>query len=149
MLYIDSSNYQKIIELYKNLYSQRLPYISQKSYIQFQLICRRLVHDGKVIVRHARNSENKLLASVILLREGNRLYNMISCITNDGKRVEANYFLYDRILNEFSNSNLVFDFEGSDVEGIASFYKKFNPQNQPYPFIKYNQLPALVKLFKR
>ena len=73
---------------------------------------------------------------------------MISCITNDGKRVEANYFLYDRIINEFANTPVLLDFEGSDIEGIASFYQKFNPVNEEYPHIRYNNLPPLIKFFK-
>jgi len=44
---------------------------------------------------------------------------------------------------------LIFDFEGSDIKGIADFYKKFGTINQPYPFIKWNNLPAIVKFLKK
>ncbi len=149
MLYNSSVNYHKTVELYKYLYGSRLPFFPGKSYANFELICKKLFSEGAVIIRHARSTDNELLASVILLRDEKRLYNIISCITTKGKKHEANYFLYDRIINEFANTPLLFDFEGSDVEGIAAFYRKFNPENQPYPFIKYNGLPAAVKLFKK
>ena len=74
---------------------------------------------------------------------------MISCISTEGKKLEANYFLYDRIIHEFADTSVMLDFEGSDAEGIAAFYKKFNPAKQPYPFIRYNNLPSYIKIFKR
>jgi hypothetical protein len=63
--------------------------------------------------------------------------------------MQANYFLYDNIFKEFGEANIIFDFEGSDIPGIAFFYKKWATENQQYPFIKWNLLPAPIKLIKR
>jgi rRNA processing protein Gar1 len=57
--------------------------------------------------------------------------------------------LYDKLIEEFSQSSLVLDFEGSDIPGIADFYKSMGPVNQPYFFVKYNELPKLIKKFKK
>ena len=149
LMYASSINYQNTINLYKYLYGSRLPFFSNNSYKKFERVCDKLFRENGVVVRHARTPNNDLLASVVLLRDENRLYNMISCITTKGKTLEANYFLYDQIIQEFSNQPIIFDFEGSDIEGIANFYKKFNPQNQPYPFLRYNNLPALIKKIKQ
>ena len=148
MLYVASLNYQKTIELYKYLYGKRLSFFSGKSYSQFETVCKKLFKENSLVIRHARSTDNQLLASVIFLRDEKRLYNIISCITTQGKQLEANYFLYDRIINEFANQNILLDFEGSDVDGIATFYKKFNPQNQPYPFIRHNNLSRIARMFK-
>lgn len=149
ILYVSSVNYQRTIAWYKLLYGSRLPFFPGKSYAAFENVCKKLFKENNVIIRHARSTENKLLASVILLRDEKRLYNVISCISTEGKKLEANYFLYDRIIHEFADTAVMLDFEGSDVEGIAAFYKKFNPGNQPYPFIRYNNLPSYIKIFKR
>ncbi|MEO7523105.1 MAG: hypothetical protein ABIT58_03380 [Ferruginibacter sp.] len=149
LAYMESSNFQRIIQLYKKLYSQKLPYISRQNYLQLENICAHLFKEKKIIVRLVRNGSNRLLAAVVLMKDENRIYNIISCLSGEGKRREANYFLYDNIIQEFANSSLMLDFEGSDVEGIAAFYKKFNPQNQPYPFVKFNNLPWYIKLFKK
>ena len=73
----------------------------------------------------------------------------MNCVCPIGKKLKANYYLYDCLFREFSEQSLVFDFEGSDITGIAEFYMKFNPLNQPYPFIKYNNLNCILKIFKR
>ena len=93
--------------------------------------------------------KDQLLAACILLIDNSRIYNIISCITNEGKIAQANYFLYDQLIKEFSKSKFILDFEGSDVKGIAEFYNRFAPQNEPYPFIKINKLHPIIKLFKQ
>lgn len=149
LVYKSSDDHKSIIRLYKKLYGQRLPYFTTADFRNFEKICDQLYREKKIHTRIAYNNDNKLLAAVILLSDNKRLYNIISCITDAGKKVEANYFLYDEIIHEFSATPFLLDLEGSDVMGIAAFYKKFNPENQPYPFIKINNLPPVVKLFKR
>ena len=53
------------------------------------------------------------------------------------------------MIKEFSGSDIIFDFEGSDIEGIKFFYEKFNAVNEPYFFYHYNNLPKLLQLIKK
>lgn len=149
LLYKCSDDYKNIIGLYKKLYGQRLPHFKTADFTNFKKICDQLQHEKKIYTRIIYNKDNELLAAVILLSDNKRLYNIISCISDAGKKVRANYFLYDEIIQEFSATPFLLDLEGSDVPGIATFYKQFNPENQPYPFIKINNLPVVVKLFKK
>jgi hypothetical protein len=41
------------------------------------------------------------------------------------------------------------DFEGSDIPGIADFYKGFGGLDEPYYFCKWNQLPWFYRIFKK
>ena len=148
--YKHSEDYKSVIKQYKKLYKERLPSFVNKDYINFEELCDFYYSQNKLIVRHVMSNDNlEILASVLLLKDEKRLYNIVSCIFPNGKKFLANYFLYDAIINEFSNQNLIFDFEGSDVPGIAYFYEKFTKENEPYPYIKWNNLPAPIKLIKR
>ena len=149
LLYKHSDNFSEIIELYKNLYGPRLPYVLGKDYDHFKKLCKEISGKQNVITRQVYNTRGELLCAVILLNDAGRLYNIISCVTAAGKQAEANYFLYDNIFQEFSGQSLIFDFEGSDIPGIANFYLKFSPENHPYPFIKFNNLNPILKLFKQ
>lgn len=144
-----SDDFASIIQLYKKLYGKRLPHILNRDYTNFKKLCIGLTPQQNLITRQVYTAKDELLCAVILLKDDNRLYNIISCITDAGKKLEANYFLYDHIFQEFSEQELIFDFEGSDITGIANFYSKFNPENQPYLFIKYNNLNPFFKLFKQ
>jgi hypothetical protein len=61
----------------------------------------------------------------------------------------ANHFLLDQIIQEFSEENLIFDFEGSERKGIKEFYQSFHPENQPYFQVSFNQLPYWQKWIRQ
>ena len=149
LLYSATDNYTILIELYKSLYGSRLRTLTVADFYRFTIICNKLYSQNNLVVRHVHSAENLLLASVILLKDEKRLYNIMSCVTPEGRKLEASYFLFDRIIHEFAGTNCLLDFEGSDIEGIAKFYNSFNPISQPYPFIKYNNLHPIIKLFKQ
>ena len=69
-------------------------------------------------------------------------------VSKEGRIMKANHFLIDRLIHEFSGTTLILDFEGSDVVGISRFYKNFGGVDQPYFFMKYNELPYIVKRIK-
>jgi hypothetical protein len=68
--------------------------------------------------------------------------------TSEGRKVEANHYLVDSVIKEFAGTSLTFDFEGSDLPGVKSFYENFGAVNEPYFIVKYNNLPWPFYLFK-
>jgi hypothetical protein len=145
--YCKSNDVKKTISTFKEIYLERIKSLKEKDLIQFEKVCKGLKQD--CIIRQVKDKNENIIASVILLKFKNRLYNMQSYVTPEGKRMEANYFLYDKIIEEFSDKNYVLDFEGSSIKGIAAFYEKMNPVNEPSLFIKYNNLPKIIKLIKK
>lgn len=148
MEYIFDKNPTEIIEEYKLAYSDRI-HIRPQDFEQFNLLCNNLMKTGMAVVRSARQPDGTLLAATILLKDEKRLYNIINVISGNGRTLEANYFLYNKILEEFAGTGLLLDFEGSDLPGVAKFYQKFNPINQPYFFWKSNRLPAALRWWKK
>lgn len=148
--YKHSTHHAEVIKMYKELYGKRMPGLSQKDFTQFSKLCKYYSKSDRMIIRQAYNHDGKeLLASVLLLKDDGRIYNIISCIFPAGKKLLANYFLYNELIKEFSDEDIVFDFEGSDIPGVAYFYNKFSSGNQQYSFIKFNRLPLPIRLLKR
>jgi len=147
--YLESYSFIETILLYKQLYQSKQKGLKNRDYANFTALVKLLAKKHQVVCRQVVDTDNKLLGAALLLKDDVRLYNLIACVTPLGRQLEANYFLYHNIIKEFSNQNLVLDFEGSDEEGIANFYKKMGPENEPYPFLKINNLPKIVKLLKR
>ena len=139
-------NIPEIISLYKTLYHKRLPSFKEEDFSRFENYCEK--NKNKLVIRKI-VCRNEIVAAVLLLKDNKRLYNIISCILPEGKTLLANYFLYYELINEFQGTNMILDFEGSDQHGIAYFYNKFATENQTYPFIKMNRLPAPLQLIKR
>lgn len=147
--YGDENNAAAIIKLFSELYADRKLVYQEKDYQHFKKLCSILAKTQQLVIRKVTNEEEKIVAGIILLKDEYRLYNVMSCITAEGRKKEANYFLFQQLIQEYCNQNLVLDFEGSDVAGIANFYKGFGSTAEPYPFLSINRLPALVRLFKK
>ena len=54
----------------------------------------------------------------------------------------------DSFIKDYGGKNLILDFEGSDAEPIAGFYKKFGAVLEPYTTLYVNKLPQPFKLLK-
>jgi hypothetical protein len=132
---------------YKELYGPRTTHVKSHDYYNFEQLCAVAEKKNMLVVRQA-TDKKQLLASALLLQDRNRLYLLQSATLPAGRLKEANYFLLDNIIKEFSDRPIIFDFEGSDIPGIAHFYSNFGAINQPYYFLRYNLLPWPLKLFK-
>lgn len=146
--YAAGENLKEVAILYFKLYGKKIKNIKPAAN-KFFALCRIMQKDNDAIIRNVTNIKGELLAAALILRFKGRLYNMISCITPMGKKAEANYFLYDKIIEEFAGKEKILDMEGSDIPGVAGFYLKLNPENEKYPFIKYNNLPGVLKILKK
>jgi hypothetical protein len=92
--------------------------------------------------------EEDLQASCVCFIDHRRIYFIMSTVTETGKQNQANHFLIDRLIREFADRQMILDFEGSDIPGVAEFYKGFGALDQPYYFLKWNNLPWMLRLFK-
>ena len=61
------------------------------------------------------------------------------------KHNHALTMLIDSIIRSFSETQNTFDFEGSDNDGLARFYKGFGGKETFYPGIRYNNLNNILK----
>ncbi len=136
------------IELYADLYLDRITALTKKDIAQFKILCNSYYKNGNLIMRKVM-LKNEAVAVVLLLIDDKRIYNILSCITAIGKTLRANYFLYLNLFEEIKGRNLVFDFEGSEIQGVADFYETMHPSLEYYQRVKFNNLPKLIKLLKK
>jgi hypothetical protein len=117
---------------------------------RFVELCSNLQHKNMCFTRGVSDKSNDLLTVGIFFKDENRIYNMVSVTTSIGRKLNSNYLLISKVLEEFSdNPNLVFDFEGSDLDGVKEFYQKFGAINQPYFHWHFNNLPFYIKWLKK
>lgn len=92
---------------------------------------------------------NELCAAVYFGRYGNRVTYMNAVSDKIGKELGGMLFLIDRFIRENAGKNLVLDFEGSMIPGVARFYKGFGAYPETYFQLQYNRLPLLLKWLKQ
>ena len=146
--YSTTDNLTDVIIMYKKLYADKIKSLSEHELNNFEKLCGILILQGQCVIKKVSDSQQQTMAFVILFVHKNKLYNILSCNTAVGRKLSANYFMYNEIINEYAGLPYVLDFEGSDIAGIATFFKKMSPIDRPTMALKYNKLPKIIRLFK-
>jgi hypothetical protein len=95
------------------------------------------------------SSDNELCAAVYFCRWKNRIINMNAASNEKGKSLGCMHFLIDKFIQKHSNNDLILDFEGSMIPGVARFYAGFGASPETYFQLKFNRLPLPFKWLKR
>ena len=94
--------------------------------------------------------DDKLIASLFGMQTRERFIYLIPVSNREGKECCAMFALVDHILETICcPQSLVFDCEGSMIEGVARFYRGFGAVEQPYAQIARCRPEWLVKLIHR
>lgn len=135
------------IHLYQQMQSHKMQHIKTYEFQRLIQFCSENKNPNlKYYTRAVQNPAGEICSVVLLLRDNKRIYNIINASTPEGRKTSANYLLYYECLKEFSELPLLFDFEGSSIPGIASFYNKFNPLQEFYFLWHYNAMPFPLSL---
>jgi hypothetical protein len=127
LIYSAGNNIKKVVKLFRERNGAKISSLKRSDYERFTSLCLHLMHVGKAIIRKVTDSNDKLLASALLLKDERRIYNVMNVVLPDGRSKSANHFLFDQLIREFAGSGLTFDFEGSQ-----KFYKVFGAINERY-----------------
>lgn len=74
----------------------------------------------------------KLIAALAWLKDENRITYLLPIATGDAKNVGLPTFIISELIKQYSNTNLVVDFEGSMISGVANFYESFGAVEEKY-----------------
>lgn len=80
-----------------------------------------------------------------LIDDGKRLYYLMGAPNEAGRKARITYVFIDYILRKFAQTNYIFDFEGSEIENVATFYRSFNPTEEYYYTMRFNHLPSFLQ----
>ena len=148
LVYTSSGEVEKAVLLFKEHYSTRLR-VPQKAYADWIELCTLLKSKKQVLMRRVSAPDKRLLAIALFLKDKRRIYYVMSITLPEGRKSQANYFLLYHLIKEFAGQNLIFDFEGSEIPSVNSFFKKFGAVEQPYSFVRINHLSPWKKGLKR
>lgn len=131
----------EVIHLYRDVYGGKASY-QEAHYQRLSLALaeagkRGNCHQTKVV--HA--TSGRTVFAGLLLDDGRKLYYLLGAPTQEGRQMRATYFFIDRMLEQFAGRRLAFDFEGSDIPPVATFYRSFSPDTIYYEEFYVNKYP--------
>ena len=137
-----------VIEMFRQNRGRSVHTLKDRDYRLFRRLVYTCLYKGKAQVWGAYSPENELCAGIIFLFSHNRAVFLFSGLNDYGRMSGAMPFLIDAFIREYAQTYLTLDFEGSNDPDLARFYKSFGSREVHYPFIRRNQLPLLVRVFK-
>lgn len=129
-----------------SLAHQQLP--NKNGYSQFEKLFHVLEQKNKTATFGVYSKNEQLLASAVFLFSNKRAYYILAGNHPNGRRQGASHLLIDAFIKEYAGTDLILDFEGSDLESLAFFYSGFGALKEPYPVLKLNRLPLLARWLK-
>lgn len=76
--------------------------------------------------------ENEWAAQLYFLRTKNRIIKLRAVANKKGRKYCANHVGIDHVIKTYANQDIVFDFEGSSIPGVAAFFKGFGSVSEPF-----------------
>jgi hypothetical protein len=148
LYYQPFNNYHEIITSYQLQYGNRISHVSASDYRNLAIVFKELEKRNQLILRGVQDENKQTLAFAACPKDDKRIYLLLSVTKKNGKYKQANHFLLDQLIKEFTGSQLLLDFEGSDLPGIAHFYRNYGAEEQPYFFYRWNHLPWPINVLK-
>ncbi len=79
---------------------------------------------------------NELIGGAAFMLDSQRIIYLFSAVSKIGKEKQVASLLLNDVIKEYSNTKRILDFEGSQLSGIASFFKSFGAKPETYFLLK-------------
>ncbi len=132
----------------KNL-EEKVPQIKSRHYEVLEKIIQVSIKKGHGKVLNVFTPSKKWCAAGSFLVTENRCIFSVCASTSEGKASQAMYLLVDYAIRKYAGKKMVFDFSGSNIEGVAYFNRSFGARWLPYLFVRKNMLPWYVNFFRK
>ena len=73
-----------------------------------------------------------MIGGAVFLFDYKRIIYLFSAVSSEGKEKNVASLLLNSLIKEFSNTARILDFEGSQISGIATFFKSFGAEKETY-----------------
>lgn len=114
---------------------------SEKDFANFANLYHQLHQQGNAKTYGIVGKNGDLLASAAFLFSHQRAYYILVGNHPNGRTLGASHALVDAFIQDHAGTDLILDFEGSDIRNLAFFYTSFGAREERYAAIRLNRLP--------
>lgn len=109
----------------------------QRAIRLFQQLCERKLGRIYQVV----DTRGQLLAMGLFVQTESRIINLFGASNQAGRACYAMHFLLTKVMEHYAGQALLFDFEGSEVPGVAQFFRSFGAVEQPFWAYQWDRTP--------
>ena len=138
-------NPEIIINLFRNNRGKDIKHWKDKEYNRLLELINTAISQECCFTIGINDLDNNTIAGAVFMHSHDRIIFLFSGSDEAHKDKHALTMLLDNVIREFSETQYTLDFEGSDNDGLARFYKGFGGAEVFYPEVKYNNLKGILK----
>ena len=144
----ESKDCSILIQLHLERYGYQ--FATKKEFVALKNLLNKASEKQMAYFFYAKNTNGKFIASSGYLQFKDRVIFLINGNIAEALETGATHLLKNYAIEKFANKNIVMDFEGSDTTAFARFYEQYGAKDlDNYPFLKFNNLPTIIKLLKK
>lgn len=136
----------QVAKLFRENRGREVKHWGNDEYKRLILLANTAIHHGKCFIRGVLSTDNQLIAGAIFMVSHDSVVFLFSGACELNKELHALSFLIDDVIKEYSGIKKAFDFEGSDNDGLARFYRGFGGKDVIYPGLHFNKMRGLPRL---
>lgn len=123
---------QSIVKIFKKEYQSKIE-VSEENYRKLNMLLENRALNNKVNfeILIAKQKE-EVIAGAIFLATNNSITYLFSAQTEKGRALNSLSAILNRVIENYSGSDKILDFEGSMIPGIADFFKSFGAEKEKY-----------------
>jgi hypothetical protein len=129
---VQSVDTPQLIHLFKSQLGGKISAFGSKQYQTMAKLIDTCIQNNQGQLWEVQSSSEHLLSMAFFLRNPKRIINLFQVSTQEGRKAHAISFLFDHLIQQNACKNLVFDFEGSEIESVRNFMKSFGAKDRPY-----------------
>lgn len=140
-----SCEYAKLIQMFRENKGKEIPFLTEERYgILYELI-KNLSESGMGTIEFVFHN-NEAIAGVFWAEWNEKSIFLFSALTQQGRQCHAMPFLIDSYIKNKASIIKTLDFEGSDDESLARFYRGFGAVLSSYITIETTMMSFLQKI---
>ena len=150
---VEDAEPSAIIELFRKNRGSDIKKWGDKEYNRLLNLVESAKNHNSCLVLGAHNADNQLVAGAFFMISHKKIVFLFSGADESNKELHGLSFLLDFVIEKYSGTDYVLDFEGSDNDGLARFYKGFGGKEIFYSGLEFNKLNKIynfaLKILKR
>jgi hypothetical protein len=139
----------QLITLFRQNRGAQINTLSESNYQTIRQVMYVMLHKRRGYLWTVYNEANTIIAGAFFVETGNRIVLLFSATHEEGRKSHAMTYLLDELFIARAGDQVIFDFEGSNIKGLAEFYGGFGAEETTYYNLIINRLPPCIKWMKK
>lgn len=106
--------------------------LSAKSYQRARQLFQELLNRQMGEIYQVYDQKDQLVCTGLFVKTDRRVINLFGASNARGRETYAMHFLLAMLIRRYAGQDLLFDFEGSEIPGVAQFFHSFGAVEQPF-----------------